>query len=277
MFLMDNLSFLVAGTSAMADDFYRQLSLNGMVVDYADRPDDRKGEYDVIFIFTEDDMQIKCTWIEGLKNNLSPRGFICINIDGIGLHEIQANVDTGVIGVNFCYPASASPFMEIVVSAHNREEHIEMLSEWAKQKLNKDPYVVQGGISARAYMLAAMAREAFYLVDQGFASIESVDRACRNDAGYYLPFTGNYLYMDLMGTVAYAMVMKDLNPELSNSIEVPEWFKERVESGRTGMKNLAGLYEYVEGDFEKWNAVVREFSEEINELIVKYRKEYVEE
>lgn len=277
MCLIDNLRLLVAGTSATAQDFYKQLCLQQLCVDFTDKPSSEGKGYDLIFIFTEDDMQIKCSWIKGLKGCLAPRGFVSVNIDGVGLHEIQANVDVDVIGANFCYPVSASPFMEVVSSAHNKEEHIELLSDWAKQKLNKDPYVVQGGVSARAYMLAAMAREAFYLVDQGYASIESIDRACRNDAGYYLPFIGNYLYMDLMGTVAYAMVMRDLNPELSNSKEVPAWFKEKVDNGHVGMKAGAGLYAYQDGDFEKWDAVVREFSEEIKEVIVKYKKEYVEE
>lgn len=273
---MSNLRLLIAGTTAMARDFFEQLSQEQIKVDFTDQPIALAKEYDLIFIFTEDDLDEKCRWINSVKGSLSSAGFVSINIDGIGLNEIQANVNTDVLGVNFCYPVCASPFMEIISSAHNNEEQIQLLSNWAQEKLNKEPYVVHGGISARAYMLAAMTREAFYLVDQGFASIESVDRACRNDAGYYLPFTGNYLYMDLMGTVAYAMVMKDLNPVLSNSKEVPEWFKEKVENGRTGMQQLSGLYDYEQGDFEKWDAVVREFSEEINELIVKYRKEYVE-
>lgn len=276
MYTIDNPRLLVAGKPAIARDFYEQLNQECFDVDFIDAPQTTGVIYDLIFVFTADDLADKCLWINKLLNSISPTGFIAINIDGVGLEEIQRCVHTEVVGVNFCYPVTASPFMEIIASAQNQAGYVDALFIWAKERLNKDPYIVWGGISARAYMLAAMAREAFYLVDKGYASTESIDRACRNDAGYYLPFTGNYLYMDLMGTVAYAMVMKDLNPELSNSQEVPTWFKNMVDQGEVGMKSLSGLYKYKEGDFEKWESIVREFSEEINQLIIKYKKEYAE-
>lgn len=276
MCVIDNPRVLVAGKSAIARDFYGHLNRERFVVDFIDAPQEIGELYDLIFIFTVDDLSDKCLWINNLCGSMSSKGFIAVNVDGVGLDEIQAHVHAEVVGVNFCYPVTASPFMEIIASARNQAVYVDALFTWAKDRLNKDPYIVRGGISARAYMLAAMAREAFYLVDKGYASVESIDRACRNDAGYYLPFTGNYLYMDLMGTVAYAMVMKDLNPELSNSQEVPTWFKTMVNKGEVGMKSLSGLYGYKEGDFEKWESIVREFSEEISELIMKYKKEYAE-
>lgn len=276
MYMFEHLRLLVAGKSAIARDFYEHLGHESIEVDFIASPSTTGVTYDVIFVFTEDDLSEKCLWINELKKSISSNGFLCVNVDGVGLDEIQVNMNAEIIGANFCYPVTASPFMEIITTARNEVGYVDMLFNWAKEKLNKDPYIVRGGISARAYMLTAMAREAFYLVDQGYASVESIDRACRNDAGYYLPFTGNYLYMDLMGTVAYAMVMKDLNPELSNSQEVSAWFKSMVEKGEVGMKSLSGLYAYKDGDLEKWESIVREFSGEINELIIKYKKEYAE-
>ncbi|MBL1409416.1 3-hydroxyacyl-CoA dehydrogenase family protein [Sphingobacterium faecale] len=276
MCVNDNPRLLVAGKSATARDFYEQLRQEDFDADFVEEPFITGSRYDVIFVFTVDDLNDKCLWINGLQNALSANGFICVNVDGISLEEIQAYVHAELIGVNFCYPITASPFMEIIETAQNKKECVDVLFHWAKERLNKDPYIVRGGVSVRAYMLAAMTREAFYLVDKGYASIESIDRACRNDAGYYLPFTGNYLYMDLMGTQAYAMVMKDLNPELSNMKEVPEWFEAMINKGEMGMESLSGLYNYSAGDFEKWERIVREFSQEINELIIKYKKEYAE-
>lgn len=274
MYMIDNPRLLVAGKSVIARDFYAYLKEEHLEVDFIEEPLTTGTRYDLIFVFAEDDLVDKCMWINKLEGAILPDGFVCVNVDGIGLDEIHLNVNIEVVGVNFCYPVTASPFMEIIESLHNQVGHVEALFHWAKERLHKDPYIVCGGISARAHMQAAIAREAFYLVDGGYASVESIDRACRNDAGYYLPFTGNYLYMDLMGTMAYAMVMKDLNPELSNSQEIPAWFKAMVDNGEDGMKSLSGLYGYREGDLEKWESIVREFSEEINELIIKYKKEY---
>ncbi|MGJ1271744.1 3-hydroxyacyl-CoA dehydrogenase family protein [Sphingobacterium multivorum] len=276
MYNGENPRLLVAGSSVIARDFYDELRQDQLDVEFVDAPLPLDSAYDLIFVFTEDELMEKCLWVNKLEDAVSAKGFICVNVDGVGLSEIQEKVNAEVVGVNFCYPVTASPFMEIIETERNQAGHVEGLFNWAKQRLNKDPYIVKGGISVRAYMLAAMAREAFYLVDKGYASVESIDRACRNDAGYYLPFTGNYLYMDLMGTVAYAMVMKDLNPELSNSQDVPDWFERMVQNGKIGMKSLSGLYKYKEGDLEKWEFIVRGFSKEINTLITKYKKEYAE-
>src|SRR5690606_30244795 len=98
---------------------------------------------------------------------------------------------------------------------------------------------------------------AFYLVENGYASMESIDRACRNDAGYYLPFAGNFRYMDLMGTYAYGVVMKDLNPELSKATVVPD-------------SVVADFQSYAADHPEHWEKIVRTVSEEIRELILKY-------
>lgn len=276
MSVFDNPCILVAGCTEIAKDLYEHLNKKQFEVDFVDQPLELDKKYNLIFIFLDDNLEEKCIWIKSLNQSRATDSLLCVNIDGVSLEDIQAGVGVEVIGVNFCYPITASPFMEIISTVNNNATWINQLSEWAKKKLNKDPYTVYGGISARAYMLAAMARESFYLVDQGYASIESIDRACRNDAGYYLPFTGNYLYMDLMGTVAYAMVMKDLNRELANDSEVPSWFETKINSGETGMKSLLGLYQYNKGDFEKWDSIVKEYAIEINEIITKYKKAYVE-
>ncbi|SKC01714.1 3-hydroxybutyryl-CoA dehydrogenase [Sphingobacterium nematocida] len=276
MRIAQNSPILVVGLGPVVLDFYEQLMADGFEVDVMAYPGTIDRKYDLIFAFTKDNLEEKVKWISSVESLVADDGLLCINIDGISLDEIQQSLNSEVIGVNFCYPVCASPFMEIITTARNKPQDIDALYDWAVGRWNKDPYIVKKGISIRAYMVAAMAREAFYLVEQGYASVESIDRACRNDAGYYLPFTGNYLYMDLMGTVAYALVMKELNSELSNSSTVPDWFSDKIEKGQGGMKDGLGLYAYNEGDDVKWNAIVREYSKEINELITKYKKEYAE-
>jgi len=119
-----------------------------------------------------------------------------------------------------------------------------------------------------------MVREAFYLVQNRYASIEDIDRACRNDAGYYLPFAGNFRYMDLMGTYAYGLVMKDLNKELSTESIIPEFFKKIMEEGGKGMENKNGFYQYNEEEVKKWNKLFNSFSYKIKRIIEKYPFNY---
>jgi 3-hydroxybutyryl-CoA dehydrogenase len=115
-----------------------------------------------------------------------------------------------------------------------------------------------------------MVREAFYLLENGYVSVEDIDRACRNDAGYYLPFAGNCRYMDLMGTYIYGVVMRDLNPELSKDRQIPAFFREIVSKERLGMETKQGFYPYQEGEVEQWEEVFRKFSYQIRQIIAKY-------
>ena len=82
----------------------------------------------------------------------------------------------------------------------------------------------------------ALMREAFHLVEAGYATIEDVDRSIRNDLGYWITFAGPFRFMDLTGIPAYAAVMRDLFPELDCSKEVPALMRQMVDSGRKGFR-----------------------------------------
>ncbi len=148
---------------------------------------------------------------------------------------------------DFVYPVQSTFFMEIIRGDATDEEYVRQLLALGKKRWKKDPYVVRSGFSIRARMFAAMVREALFLVENGYASIESVDRSCRNDAGYYLPFAGNFRYMDLMGTYGYGVVMETLNPELADQREAGELLDGLVRQGKTGMDEQEGFYTYAEG------------------------------
>ena len=125
--------------------------------------------------------------------------------------------------------------------------------------------------------MAAITREAFFLVDNGYASIEDIDRACRNDAGYYLPFAGNCRYMDLMGTHAYGLVMKDLYKELSQQDKVSDKLADLLADGKLGMEHGNGFYKYTKKAASQWEEKFRQFSFQIKEIIDKYPFNYLDD
>lgn len=211
---------------------------------------------------TEECSDIKQRLIRRLEDCVSDHAIIAINMEGIPLEELQASGrhPERILGLNWCYPADLTFFLEIICNEETDPEHVRTLEAMAKTAWEKDPYTVKSGFSVRARMMAAWAREAFFLVENNYASMESIDRACRNDAGYYLPFAGNFRYMDLMGTYAYGVVMKDLNPELSKATVLPT-------------SVVDDFPDYGVDHPEHWEKIVRKFSEEIRELILKYPHE----
>jgi 3-hydroxybutyryl-CoA dehydrogenase len=189
------------------------------------------------------------------------------------LERVMKNSDR-LVGLNWTEPAHTTLFLEIVSNGEDQiiAQKITALSKhWGK-----DAYIVKNS-GIRSLLVGAMAREASFLVDNGYASVDDIDRACRNDAGYYLPFSGNCRYMDLMGTYAYGMVMKDLNPELSKDNKLPQFFEKIKNEGALGMENNKGFYNYTEEEAEEWKETMEKFSYEIQKIIEKYPFNYDKE
>lgn len=213
----------------------------------------------LVIAVTEEDPEVKQQLIQRLEKRVHEDTIIAINSESIPLQDLQEGSvhPSRILGLNWSYPADLSLFLEIIVNDRTARQHYATLETLAKEKWGKDPYVAHSGFSLRARMMAAWAREAIYLVENDYASMESVDRACRNDAGYYLPFAGNFRYMDLMGTYAYGMVMNDLNRELSNDTRVADNIAEDISA-------------YAPDTSEE---KCRRFSEAIQALILKYDHE----
>ena len=133
---------------------------------------------------------------------------------------------------------------------------------------------IRGFITNR--IMYAMYREAFFLVENGYATIEDVDRSCRNDGGHWMPFCGLFRYMDITGLQAYYSVMKDLFPTLSNQTTVPALIEKIAGSGGTGLTNGKGFYNYTKEEAEEWTKAYEEFAFDISRLSKKYPIDLVE-
>jgi 3-hydroxybutyryl-CoA dehydrogenase len=176
-----------------------------------------------------------------------------------------------ILGTHWAEPAHVTRFMEIICGKETRMECAErvvaMARHWGKEPslLRRD---IRGFITNR--IMYAMLREAFYLVENGYATIEDVDRSLRNDYGYWITFAGPFRYMDLTGIPAYMAVMKDLWPELSCETKVPPLMERVVQSGARGVSNAQGFYSYTPEEAKNWEKLFLKFTYEIRALAMKY-------
>ena len=223
-------------------------------------------------LVTEEDSDTKMHLIREAEECVPVETLICINTETIGLDTLQEHAlhPGRIISLNWTEPADSTFFLEIIANDVTHPSHAGYIADIARATWNKDPYVIHGNTGIRMRLMGALIREALFLVGNGYANVEDVDRACRNDAGYYLPFAGNLRYMDLMGTYAYGMVMKELNRELARDTELPLFFKEMIVNKEWGMDAGKGFYSYAPGEAAKWRDLSGKFSHEISELITKY-------
>lgn len=268
-----NEAALLLGGHRIAAGIENCLKLAGMpVMTDLDADPAQLAEISLAILVTAEDEEIKKAWLRRIEDKVSPGTLIAVNTETIGLDILQENAlhPERVAGLNWTEPADQTFFLEIIANETTATSHTAYLEAIARAFWNKDPYVIHGNTGIRMRLLGALIREAFFLVQNGYADVEDVDRACRNDAGYYLPFAGNLRYMDLMGTYAYGMVMKDLNRELANDTELPAFFADIVRKGKESMEDGGGFYQYEEGEAMKWEGLLAKFSAEIHGLMGRY-------
>ncbi|MDB5279210.1 MAG: 3-hydroxyacyl-CoA dehydrogenase NAD-binding protein [Ferruginibacter sp.] len=180
-------------------------------------------------------------------------------------------------GLHWAEPSHTTRFLEIIcgeLSDPVKAEFLYNLShQWGKEPtlVRKD---IRGFITNR--LMYAMYREAINLVENGYATVEDVDRACRNNTGYWMTLVGVFRWMDLTGVPAYHTVMKDLFPTLHNGTEVPELIDKIVREGGKGVANAHGFYNYTPEEAKLWEETFTEFSYEIRQLALKYPADVVE-
>jgi len=228
-------------------------------------------------VITKEELAMKRDVIRQLEDKLLPEVIIGITSETIGLDVLQQDTKNPgrIIGLNWAEPAHTTMFLEIISNPTVNKNITEYVFNIAKIVWRKDPYIVQN-VGIRSRLISAMAREAFYLVENDYASVEDIDRACRNDAGYYLPFAGNCRYMDLMGTYAYGMVMKDLNPDLCKDQYLSDFFLNIIKEGALGMENSKGFYQYTKEEINLRRSLASTFSYQIEKIINKYPFNYKE-
>jgi 3-hydroxybutyryl-CoA dehydrogenase len=177
------------------------------------------------------------------------------------------------VGIHWGEPAHVMRFLEIICGNQTDPRFADRVRVLA-QGWDKEPSVVRRDI--RGFLtnrcMYALMREAFFLVENGYATIEDVDRSLRNDLGYWITLAGPFRFMDLTGIPAYRMVMEDLFPELCSSTEVPALMRKVVDSGARGVANAKGFYKYTPAEARSWEKKYLQFSYDIRALALKYSK-----
>ncbi|KAA6439537.1 3-hydroxyacyl-CoA dehydrogenase family protein [Dyadobacter flavalbus] len=227
---------------------------------------------------TIENIDIKESVYKKIEAVITPDALLTSNTSAIPISKLQKLTlhPERFLGLHWTEPAHTTRFLEIIcgdeTDIKNGEYLYELSHLWGKEPIlvRKD---IAGFITNR--LMYAMYREAISLVENGYATIEDIDRSCRNNAGYFMTFVGVFRWMDLTGVPAYHTVMKNLLPTLNNSTEVPELIDKVVREGGRGVANSHGFYEYEPGEAEMWEETFKEFTYQIRELALKYPADIV--
>jgi 3-hydroxybutyryl-CoA dehydrogenase len=223
----------------------------------------------------KEDLALKRELYARLEEALPAKTVIASNTSSIPITHLQEGRKhpERFIGVHWGEPVQVMRYLEIIPGKETSPRAVR-LSKRIGEACGKEPTVlkrdIRGFLSNR--MMYAMMREACYLIDQGFASLEDVDRSFRNDIGWWATIAGPFRWMDLTGIPGYAVVMEGLFPELCNSAELPELMRKIVARRAQGISNQKGFYPYGKASAQEWEKVWVDFTYEVRKLLDQYGK-----
>ncbi|MCC5936927.1 MAG: 3-hydroxyacyl-CoA dehydrogenase family protein [Lunatimonas sp.] len=239
---------------------------------------DSLGPAKIVIESVKEDMDIKRQVFAKIDKVVSDDAILSSNTSAIPISDLQTFVSSPqrFFGLHWMQPAHTTRFLEIICGNQSDRDIADYLYQLA-EKWDKEPVLVKkdirGFIGNR--LMYAMYREALHLVQEDYATVEDVDRACRNVAGYFIPMVGVFRWMDFTGIGAYHTVMKELFPTLSNAQEPNKLISEIVEEGGNGVFNGRGFYTYTEEERKLWEEAYSRFTYEIRELALKYPHDVV--
>ncbi|HWO97123.1 MAG TPA: 3-hydroxyacyl-CoA dehydrogenase family protein [Bacillus sp. (in: firmicutes)] len=146
---------------------------------------------------------------------------------------------------HFFNPAQLVPLVEIIQDEKTAPKVVETTKQYI-ESIQKSPIVLQkevpGFVANR--LQAAVAREVYWLLENGVASPEDIDIAMRDGLGFRWAFIGPLKTNDFGGLDTLKRVFDHLFPLLSNADSTPEFLGKLVKEGKLGVKTGEGFYSY---------------------------------
>ncbi|NLY37398.1 MAG: 3-hydroxyacyl-CoA dehydrogenase family protein [Tissierellia bacterium] len=198
-------------------------------------------------------MDIKQAFWKEVESIAREDAYFATNTSGLSINKIFDLVEKKerTIGMHFWNPPHIIPLVELIRGDKTSDSTVEVLKELLKT-IGKEPVVVQKdapGFIGNRLQFAAF-REAMYIVDQGIATVEDVDKAMKFGPGFRYPVIGPLQTADLGGLDTFYYISSYLFNELSDAKEPPEMLRSRMESGKLGVKSKEGFYDYSDGKDE---------------------------
>lgn len=209
-----------------------------------------------------EDLSTKQNLFARLEQICPTSTIITSNTSGLPITKISATMDRPerAATTHFWMPSHLIPLVEIVKGERTSDETVQTLKD-VLTEIGKRPVVVRKDVPGQlgARLLAAITREAMYLVQEGVATAEEVDTAIKTGLGLRFPVFGPLEHADAAGLDLLMAIHSYLFSELCNSTEPLTILKEKAERGELGMRTGRGFHDWSRRDPEQLKATRDQF------------------
>jgi 3-hydroxybutyryl-CoA dehydrogenase len=198
---------------------------------------------DLVIEAVPENLELKKQIFTELDKICPPHTILGTNTSSLRITEIAsvtARPDK-VIGIHFANPVPVMVAVEIIRGLHTADETLEVVQSVCKQ-IGKETFVAQDipGFAANR-LFTLLINEAFYVVWEGIATPEDVDKACKLGLGHAM---GPLESGDFSGLDTILSGLEYLHREIGEKYRPCPLLKQLVAAGHLGRKTGRGVYTY---------------------------------
>lgn len=192
-----------------------------------------------------EDFEIKKKVFEALDGICKPEAVFATNTSSIPITLVATSISDErkglFLGAHFFSPASIMKLVEVIPALETEEETVAAMMECCRN-IGKTPIRVKDvtGFAVNR-ILHAMWIEANRLLEEGVATPEDIDTACKLGLGHPI---GPYALMDLTSNDLNLMIQRILYDTYGERFRPRPILKQKVDAGHLGRKTGRGWYEY---------------------------------
>ena len=212
-------------------------------LEYAGSVEGAAREADLIIEAVPEELESKIEIFTLLDKVCRPGTILASNTSSLSITEIAGVTyrASKCVGMHFFNPVHKMRLIEIVRASQTDDETIAASVEVGK-RMGKEIVVIKespGFITSR--INAMIGNEAFYMLGEGIASAEDIDKALKLGLNHPM---GPFELVDLVGLDTRLHILDYLHQTLGEKYRPAPLLVEYVQAGRLGRKAGKGVYEY---------------------------------
>jgi len=214
-------------------------------VEYAGSVDRAARDADLVIEAVPEEMESKIEIFTVLDKICRPDTILASNTSSLSVTEIASVTYRAkkCVGMHFSNPVHKMKLLEIVRALESDDDTLAAVVEVGK-RMRKEVVVIRespGFVTSR--INAMIGNEAFYLLQEGIASAEDIDKALKLGLNHPM---GPFELVDLVGLDTRLHILEYLHKSLGEKFRPCPLLVQYVKAGRLGRKSGRGVFEYPE-------------------------------